>query len=185
MFTAINARERGGAPTHTSAHAGISVVFYDVINTPSTPLHIGQRVQLFALLPCNNRFPFDNENSQPRYSAYDTGIKGTIVGIRSMDAAITEFVVRNESDRSSATYAHLSVEHIQGITVRIGLWTQIVRLVLLLFLTATCRIPLENKATVYKNSTKPCGNESPLRFLKHDIRTLEGVHQDEGERDNE
>lgn len=192
MTTTINARERGGAPTHTPTHTHSSpnpssklpaVVFYDVITTPAIPLHIGQRVQLFALIPCNNRFPFDDEDSMTRYTAYDTGIEGTVVGIRAMDAAITEFVVRNESNRSTATYAHLAVEHIQGATVQVSLWAQIIRIVLLLLLTATRHIPLENKAKVYRSYAKPNGDKYPLRFLKHDVRAQERELRNEGGED--
>lgn len=184
MTTIIQARERGGAPTHTPDQPDETIVFYDAVTTPATPIHIGQTIRIHALLPCSNLFPFDGENSPPRYTAYDTGIEGTVVGIRAMDTATTEFVVRNESNRSAARLAYLAIQHIRGETVNISLWIALIRVILLMTLTTTTRsIPLENHAVVYNSRAHPRGNNNPLRFLEHDleVRRREREEEDEAE----
>lgn len=39
-----------------------------------------------------------------------------------MELAVTEFIITNEDFQSTIGYAYLSIQHVEGATVHLGLW---------------------------------------------------------------
>lgn len=122
----ILAKERGAAPTGNQIRRGAAITFYDVCRTPKTPIHVGQKIHIHALLSCTALFQ-GGEGAPTRYTAFDTGIGGTVLGIRAIEGSVVEFVVRNEEEWSRTEYAYLSVPFIQGRTTNISLWDRVLR----------------------------------------------------------
>lgn len=91
----------------------------------------------------------------PGYTSEPAGVEGEIVGIRTMELAITEFIVKNDDYRSTIGFAYLSIQHVQGATVRLDLWRLTLRTLLLPFLPHTRHIPLDRDIHVTPRSYAP------------------------------
>ncbi|OJT14556.1 hypothetical protein TRAPUB_8889 [Trametes pubescens] len=149
-ITTVLAKGRGEAPAEDPLRPSLTITFFDVPIVPRTPLHVGQLVHVLSLKPCDGLFPGEGEKPQ-RYIAYDSGIMGRIVGIRSMEENITEFVVRNEAEWAREAYAYLAIKHIPGVTVKLGAWKALLRSTIRRPAKATRDIPIEADAIVYRD----------------------------------
>lgn len=172
MTAAILAKERGGTPTGTPARPGTVITHYDAVVTPRAPIGVGDRVHIYALIPTRHSSTQAPRSNTPAYTAYDTGIAGTILKIRVMEGSTIEFIVRNENEWSRTTYAYLAIQDIQNTTVRVDVWTRLWHAInhfpLLSPITETRRIPLENNATIYRSRARPQSNDEPFRFSQLD-----------------
>lgn len=138
-------KERGRAPSDLPRRTRIlDVVSLDVVIPPLAPLCIGQRVRIHTLKRRRNR----NGSLAAGYEAEPAGVEGTIIGVRMMELAVTEFIVRNEDYRSATEHAYLAIQHISGVTVHLSLWHTVLRTLLLPILPHTRHIPLEQDADV-------------------------------------
>ncbi|EIW52962.1 uncharacterized protein TRAVEDRAFT_53386 [Trametes versicolor FP-101664 SS1] len=150
IITTILAKERGAAPAEDSLCPTPTAKHFDVPIVPRVPLHVGQMVHILSLFPCNGLFPGKGEKP-PRYTAFDSGVWGKVVEIKSMDRNITEFVVRNEAKWAKEAYAYLAIKHIEGTTVSLGKWRTLLRSTIQRPAPATRDIPLEMDAIVYRD----------------------------------
>lgn len=170
MTAAILAKERGGTPTGTPARPGTVITHYDAIITPRTPIGVDDRIHIYALIPARHSGAQGARNDTPAYTAYDTGIAGTILKIRVMEGSTVEFVVRNENEWSRTTYAYLAIQDIQDTTVRVDMWTRlwhaVTRSPLFSPIPETRRIPLENNAIIYRSRARPQSSDEPFRFTR-------------------
>lgn len=146
----IHAIERGRAPSNLPRSIRIlETANFDVVIAPPSPLHIGQLVQINSLdeatIPEEGR---GGARNQPWYTSTPADIRGRIVGIRAMELAVTEFIVRNEINQSMVEYAYLTVQHIHGVTVAMGTWHWIARTALLPLLPHTRHVPIERNAVI-------------------------------------
>ncbi|KAL1945934.1 hypothetical protein VTO73DRAFT_1936 [Trametes versicolor] len=146
----VHAIERGRAPSNLPRSIRIlETAHFDVVITPTVPLHIGQHIQINSLdeapNPAGRR---GGTRSQPWYTSTPADIAGRIVGIRTMELAVTEFIVFNEENCSLVEHAYLSIQHIQGVTVMLDPWRRMARTILLPFLPHTRHVPIEKNAVV-------------------------------------
>ncbi|OJT13717.1 hypothetical protein TRAPUB_9717 [Trametes pubescens] len=141
----VYAKERGRAPSDMPRRTRIrDVVSLDIVIPPVVPLQIGQRVCVQVLRRRRSR----NGSLAAGYECEPIGVEGTIVGVRTMELAVTELIVRNEDYRSATEHAYLSIQHIHGVTIRLSLWHTVLRTLLLPILPHTRHIPLERNADV-------------------------------------
>lgn len=165
IITTILAKERGAAPAEDPFRPTRTITYFDVPIAPLVPLHVGQAVHILSLFPCNGLFPGEGE-SPPRYTAFDSGVRGRVIGVRAMDKNITEFVVRNEAEWAREAYAYLAIKHIQGTTVKLGAWRALLRSTIQKPGPATRDIPLETDAIVYRDRpVSPSDNEEEIGTL--------------------
>lgn len=150
--TIVHTLERGRAPSNLPRSLRIlETKTLDVPILPADPLHVGQRVRIYALKKIPNPAGLrDDEETQTWYSSTPTDVEGTIVGIRAMELAVTEFIIANETRHSLVEHAYLSVQHAQGTTVDLELWRCIARTLLLPFLPHTRHIPIDRSAVVVR-----------------------------------
>ncbi|EIW58572.1 uncharacterized protein TRAVEDRAFT_47713 [Trametes versicolor FP-101664 SS1] len=149
----IYTRERGNAPADLPFCNQIrDVAFHDIAISPTRPLEVGLRVRIHVLRPRHGREVLaedpDDPHTTPRYRAESADIAGPIVGIRTLELAVTEFIVQNEIYRSTVEHAYLSVPHLHGLTVRLGMWHWIARTVLLPLLPHTRHVRLQDNAVI-------------------------------------
>ncbi|EIW57567.1 uncharacterized protein TRAVEDRAFT_21144 [Trametes versicolor FP-101664 SS1] len=149
----IHAIERGRAPSSLPRSAReLEIAHFDVIIPPTIPLRVGQSVRVNSLTEAREAGNVEREAYTPAwYESTATGIEGRVIGIRTMELAITEFIIRNNDRLSLVEHAYLSIQHVQGITVHLGLWQNIGRTLLLPFLPHTRHIPIERDAIVQQD----------------------------------
>ncbi|OJT08740.1 hypothetical protein TRAPUB_350 [Trametes pubescens] len=146
--TIIYALERGRVPTSMPRSSRIlENVNFDVAIAPPVPLRIGMAVDIHVLRRITPQ-AYNNEEEETRYAAEPADITGTIIGIKSLELAITEFIVKNEDNWAMTDVAYLSVPHVRGVTVYLGLAHSIARTLLLPLLPHTRHIALEDAAAV-------------------------------------
>lgn len=147
---AIHAIERGRAPSNLPRSArAFETAHFDVVLIPVAPIHVGQEVQIFSLEARSTPNVMERrQRAQPEFTAIPTGITGRVVGIRTMELAVTEFVVRNEADQSLVDFAYLTVQHAEGTTVTMETWRRIARTILLPILPHTRHVPILRNAVV-------------------------------------
>lgn len=146
----VHAIERGVAPSNLPRNTRIShTVYLDMVILPPTPLHVGMRVEVNTLMRTENPGGGGGDwAAQKWYKSRPADIVGEIVGIRTMELAITEFVILNEVPQSLTKHAYLTVQHAEGITVTMDIWRRIARIALLPFLTHTRHVPIERGAVI-------------------------------------
>lgn len=161
MSTTVLAKHKGNDPTEGQHHPIAAVVaYYDIPIPPRTPLRVGQRVNIHTLH--DNSDLCTEMPETPQYFATEAGVEGEITGIRAMEANITEFVVKNEVAFSDVTHAVLAVKHIEGVTVRLGVWKRILRATVLRPLPDTRSVPLELNAVIIPRSADGRTFSAPL-----------------------
>ncbi len=150
MTATILAKETGATPSRRPYEPTTAmVVYYDVPIRPRVPLHVGQKIHIHSLTPANGEETQEQEQGgPPHYWAEETGIEGSISGIRAVEEETVELVVENENVASAAVRAVLTVQYIEGVTVRLGWWARMERAVRPWPLPATRSVPLEVDATV-------------------------------------
>lgn len=148
--TTVHALERGRAPASLPRSSRVlETAHFDVIIPPATPLHIGQTVRVNALTEANELgINGLGGNVQPWYTSTPADIEGRIVGIRTLELAVTEFIVLNEVKTSLVEHAYLTIQHAQGTTVALDIWRSAVRTILLPLLPHTRHVPIEHNAVV-------------------------------------
>lgn len=145
----IYAKVRGRAPANLPRGTRVlEVESLDVVIPPLSPLCIGQRVRIHTLERRRNH----DGSLAAGYTASPAEIEGRITGIRAMELAVTEFIVKNEDYRSTTDHAYLSIQHIHGVTVRLSLWHMALRTLLLPILPHTRHVPLERDTDVTPRS---------------------------------
>lgn len=141
----------------------MDTVYFDVTIPPAIPLHVGQRIRIKLL---RERTEDDGERGQARgptkYWSESTNIEGTITAVRTMELAITEFVVRNEDRRSLTEFAYLATPHAEGETVRFEIWRRVARTLLLPLLLHTRQIKIERNADVRPRTYSIWRDERPM-----------------------
>lgn len=143
----VHALERGRAPSSLPRSTSIQeTVAYDVIVAPLSPLRIGQRVQVRALRWI--RSAEGEWEGRSKYESVPTDVEGQIIGIRTMELAVTEFIVLNETDQSEVKHAYITVQHIQGKTVALDIGRRILRTAMLPILPHTRHVPLQKHITI-------------------------------------
>lgn len=84
---------------------------YEVPLRPREPLHLSQRVKLWAL----SKTTYHTPNAvSPRYDVYDPHVVGTIVEVHSVGTHIVEFVLRNRCSRSPVRWVYLATRFVPG-----------------------------------------------------------------------
>ncbi|EIW58332.1 uncharacterized protein TRAVEDRAFT_20369 [Trametes versicolor FP-101664 SS1] len=154
METTVYARETSCIPSENPYHPDTFVQHFDVPLVPRVPLHVGQRVKIVTLTLHARDLPANGGYTPPCYSAQDSGVVGEVTRVRSTNSAVTEFIVQNENDTSPIIFACLAIQHIQGQTVRMGLWESIIRQIVRPPAPERC-IPLELDATVVREGEVP------------------------------
>lgn len=146
----VHAIERGRAPALLPRQLRLrSIAYYDIVVPPAAPLSIGQRVKVNTLTVIEDPVGDATEiGSQRWYRSSPADVEGEIIGIRTVELAVTEFILRNEVNQSLVEHAYLAIQHIEGVTVRLGLWRRIVRTLALPVLAHTRHVPLERRAVV-------------------------------------
>lgn len=144
------ALERGRAPALLPHRTRCrSIAYYDVVILPSAPLSIGQRVKIYTLAPIARPGCEGIEDGEQKwYKARPADVEGEIIGIRTMELAVTEFILKNEVNQSLVEHAYLTVQHIQGETVLLDAWRRIARTLALPILSHTRHVPVERTAIV-------------------------------------
>ncbi|EIW54198.1 uncharacterized protein TRAVEDRAFT_51918 [Trametes versicolor FP-101664 SS1] len=122
----------------------LNTLSLDVVLPPPSPLRVGARVIIHRLT--NRGCP--DARGVARYNSERAGIEGPIVGVRTMELAITEFVVQNDNQDSTTNYAYLTVQHLHGETVQLEAWRWAWRTLTLPFLHHTRHAPLDRKAVL-------------------------------------
>ncbi|KAI9065875.1 hypothetical protein FKP32DRAFT_1602112 [Trametes sanguinea] len=173
--TAVLAKRRAVIPARAShLPPEATILILDVPIPPRSPLHVGLRVHVEELLPCSYLSQEEGDLNCPHYCAEDLEFEGTIVAIRAVEASITEFVVRNENDKSSFVAAYMAVKHVQGITVDLRGWQRIARWLALPFLQNTREIPIEADAIILRNEWVTVGGRRIKRAVESYGRIREG-----------
>lgn len=142
--------ERGRTLTHLSrsVRPAAEIAILDVVTPPTTPLSVGLKIAVHTVTRWRNG---DGTISE-QYAAEPAGIVGRIVGIRTVELAVTEFVVSNDDLSSPIEQAYLSVQHIHGVTVDLGAWRTILRTLALPILNHTRHVPLDHGAIIIPRS---------------------------------
>lgn len=146
----IHAIERGRAPSNLPRSIRIlETAHFDVVVTPTIPIYVGQEVQIRSLTLKNPATsPERGGEARKWYVSRPADITGRVVGIRTMELAVTEFIVLNEESQSLVEYAYLTVQHIEGVTVAMEAWRRLVRTALLPLLPHTRHVPIERNAVI-------------------------------------
>ena len=122
-LTTVMAKVTGRTPTHAVGNDQERYITYmDVPILPTAPIEVGSRVRVIYLEPKPRevaRTP--NHRREPKYTAYTSDVRGTIIGIRTMEKEVVEFVLRNENEESKTRYAYMAVPYEEGATVRLSL----------------------------------------------------------------
>lgn len=147
---AVHVVERGRTLAHLSRGARPSgeIAILDVIAPPPIPLRLGLAISIHTVTRWRNG---DGTLSE-EYAAAPMGVEGRIVGIRAMELAVTEFIVSNDDLHSPIESAYLSIRHIHGVTVDLGIWRTILRTLMLPTLQHTRHVPLETEAVIVPRS---------------------------------
>lgn len=155
MCTTIYTLERGRAPSGLPRCARVlQTASYDVFTPPVLPLHVGQTVRILTLATEQGERVLEDGSYRPAtYRAALTGVEGTITAVRTMELAITEFIVKNEDPYSQIAYAYVTVQHIQGATVNLSYLQRALRTLLLPFLSHTRHAPLVEDAKILAPAT--------------------------------
>ncbi|KAL7277487.1 hypothetical protein ACG7TL_008408 [Trametes sanguinea] len=157
----ILARVRGQAKAllpHIAEESTVALL--DSPIAPKKPIRVGDRVRIFSLIPCEHLFP-DMEDERPRYIARNSGIEGTVTGVRPAEKNIVELVVRNENERSTITHACVTIAQVHGVTTQLSLILRIFLWLATLFTSAIRDIPLQPDAIVYNDGPR---NRSPAEI---------------------
>lgn len=146
----IHAIERGRAPSNLPRSTRIlETAHFDVVVAPTIPIHVGQRVQIHSLTPKSTPASLESgRRAQNWYTSTPTDIAGRVVGVRTMELAVTEFIVLNEEHQSLVEYAYLTVQHVEGVTVAMEAWRRLVRTALLPILPHTRHVPTVKDAVI-------------------------------------
>ncbi|KAI0650252.1 hypothetical protein C8Q79DRAFT_886907, partial [Trametes meyenii] len=139
----IYTRHRGGAPASTPGeYRMVDVSFYDVA-LPSLPMEVGQWVKIVKIKEGQEYSPLVAEN---HYRTQETGIEGSIIGVKAVERDLVEFVVRNETPRSIISHAYLAVPRMEGVTVRLEWWRRILWALLAWTIPKVRTVQLEDNA---------------------------------------
>ncbi|KAI0355974.1 hypothetical protein OH77DRAFT_1589467 [Trametes cingulata] len=114
--TTIYAKKRGAAPSVDDSGGEATVLYLDIPIAPSIPLHVGQRVRILALIPCDDLFPTEEETAARYYTTKDIGVWGTVVRMRVEDREVVEFALKNDNIQSEVTHAYLAIPRREGLT---------------------------------------------------------------------
>lgn len=145
----VYTKTRGRAPACLpNSDRILDVAFLDVAFPPPVPLKIGQHVRINTLTLRGDQGPIHYPGEVVAYTSESADIAGRIIGIRSMEKAVTEFVIKNEIYHSQTEHAYLAVPHIEGLTVSLNVWQWIARSILSPILPDTRRIPFDDTADV-------------------------------------
>ncbi|KAI0654340.1 hypothetical protein C8Q70DRAFT_926078 [Cubamyces menziesii] len=129
-------------PTHVDRNPNITYLEAPIL--PTSPLEVGSRVQVVFLEPKSRSIARSmNYRNEPKYNAYTSDIRGRIVGIRAMEAEVTELVLKNDNAESSTEFAYVAIPHLEGTTVRLSTWMKVVRWIVITLSPRTRRIPIE------------------------------------------
>ncbi|EIW61238.1 uncharacterized protein TRAVEDRAFT_44059 [Trametes versicolor FP-101664 SS1] len=141
----VHTKERGSAPSSLPrTPRSLDTISLDVVIPPPSPLRVGARVVIHSLTGCSPQ----GARGQAEYNAERTGVEGPIVGVRSMELAVTEFIVKNDNLNSTTNYAYLTIQHRQGVTVQLEAWRWVWRTLSLPFLHHTRHVPLDHEAVI-------------------------------------
>ncbi|KAI0360563.1 hypothetical protein OH77DRAFT_1445474 [Trametes cingulata] len=151
--TTIFAKEMGSAPSAGRNGQETRVIYLDVPIIPREPIHVGQRVRILALIPCDEFFPSEEETSATYYTAEDMGVWGTLVRVRAEEEETVEFVLENDNIRSTTTHAHLTVPRKEGLMIRTPLWRRWLGALTARPAKATRTVLIEDDATVFEDTT--------------------------------
>ncbi|KAI0334082.1 hypothetical protein GY45DRAFT_1382800 [Cubamyces sp. BRFM 1775] len=142
--TTILALVRGRTLSHKIQSSRIlDIVYLDVIFPPTAPLELGAKVQVCTVEKQDPTAENIRSNA-PKFTAQQSDVFGTLVGIRSMEAEVTELILRNEDEWSATEYAYLAIPHVEGLTLSFPWWLRALRWLLKPLLPDTRRIPLED-----------------------------------------
>ncbi|KAJ8502107.1 hypothetical protein ONZ51_g161 [Trametes cubensis] len=146
-FITVMARVNGRTPTHTGrGDQDRYVTYLDVPILPTSPIEVGSQVRVVYLEPKPRevaRTP--NHQREPKYTAYTSDVRGTVIGIRAVDAEVTEFILENANEDSKTKYAYMAIKHDEGTTVCLSLGMRVWRWLTLALTHAppTRKIPIE------------------------------------------
>ncbi|OJT01593.1 hypothetical protein TRAPUB_7935 [Trametes pubescens] len=176
----IFTKERGRAPSSLPRNSCISeIAFLDVTIPPPLPLHVGQHIRAHVLTKRHAR----DGSLVPGYISEPAGVEGVIVGIRTMELAITEFIVKNDDYKSTIEYAYLTIQHIQGVTVNLDIWRRALRTFLLPLLPHTRHVALDHDVNITPKSYAPALDR--LRGVPDGPEMLDGPERWMDEEDEE
>ncbi|KAH9856126.1 hypothetical protein C2E23DRAFT_857165 [Lenzites betulinus] len=141
----ILVKVRGMAPTHNPRNvAWKHIIWCDVVIAPPAPIAVGQRVVLKKVNGFDES-PGAEEINWDDLETVDLDVEGEIVGIRTIEKEVVEFVVRNDKKRAMTELAYLTIENSPGETVILDGWDWLA-LKLITFLDgATRRMPAIRK----------------------------------------
>ncbi|OSC96662.1 hypothetical protein PYCCODRAFT_1378760 [Trametes coccinea BRFM310] len=139
------------------------MTFFDVPIIPSAPLRLGQRVTIREIVPCDDFLPSRSARGTNHYMAKEQEMRGIVVAIRPAEATLTEVVVRNERREDLEAFAHLTIQHIQNVTVAMSLTQRLIRRAMLPFLLDARRIPVDRQPVVLRNEWKWVDGRRVLR----------------------
>lgn len=145
----VYTRRRGRAPALLpNSDRILDVAILDIALPPPIPLRVGQHVRISVLTPIGDCGPTHGPGEVVTYTSEPTDIAGRIVGVRALEQAVTEFVIKNDIYHSLTEHAYLSVPHIEGITANLGLWHWLIRTLLSPLLPNTRCIRFDEAADV-------------------------------------
>ncbi|OJT12695.1 hypothetical protein TRAPUB_10759 [Trametes pubescens] len=144
---------RATLSTHNPLSPLSNISLFDVAITPNKPIRVGQQVQLLALDPCDDLFPSKTLRSCVHYTTVETGVRGVVERVRTVEEETVEFVVRNDNGASPTSHALLAVQRIQGKTVNISAWERARRALLTPRPPTLRRVPIETNTVVFMDTT--------------------------------
>ncbi|KAI0357479.1 hypothetical protein OH77DRAFT_1422341 [Trametes cingulata] len=155
IATTVYAKKRGSAPVEDERKTDATVIYLDVPIIPDTPIHVGQKIRIATLVSCDVLFPSE-EASPPRYYiTEDVEIWGVVNEVRAVEEYVIEFALKNENTESKVAYAYIAVQREEGIMVKTPLLERIWRNTLARPTKGTRRVPIEDEATVFEDTTTP------------------------------
>ncbi|KAH9858726.1 hypothetical protein C2E23DRAFT_855507 [Lenzites betulinus] len=136
----LHVKVRGTAPTYNpQSFIWKHITWCDVMVVPETPIKIGQRVCLVEIAGLDES---PGEDADPEdIETRELGIEGEVVGIRTMEKEIVEFIVENDTRRSMTERVYLTVEYAPGETILLDSWNGIAHLLASALGRVTRRIP--------------------------------------------
>ncbi|KAI0646195.1 hypothetical protein C8Q79DRAFT_926221 [Trametes meyenii] len=120
QMTTIYARCRGEAPALPPGEFRmVDVKFFDVVVPPTLPMTVGQWVRVNKIVENQEYSPLvANNHCRTKWS----GVEGPIIGVRTIERSLVEFVVKNETPRSLVSHAYVAIPWIEGVTTRLEWW---------------------------------------------------------------
>ncbi|KAI0641798.1 hypothetical protein C8Q79DRAFT_1014196 [Trametes meyenii] len=167
--TIVFAKETGSILASDQHHTTARVAYYEIPIIPAAPLRVGQTVRIKVITPCDTHRLLSTKLALTQYTANETGIQGRITKITSMTSSTTEFLVRNDLPSPAIAHAFIAIPHIQGITVRLGPWARLTRMLRVKPHHATIQSRLETSAVIYEDiPVLRMRLTPPASFLNHD-----------------